>query len=119
MFLVQIERAKEMYQAKDPEGKSFTFIHCWNKLKHEQKWADLGCETSQSSQKKHKTSSTTSPWSCTPGTHESKHADEEEGPSHTSPRKGRPDGKKKEKARRGKNPNSQEEGLYMEAMEKL
>jgi hypothetical protein len=30
--------------------------------------------------------------------------------------KGRPDGKKKEKARRGKNPNSQE-GLYMEAME--
>jgi len=47
MFLVQIERAKEMYQAKDPEGKSFTFMHCWNKLKLEQKWADLGCETSQ------------------------------------------------------------------------
>ena len=94
-------------------------MHCWNKLKHEQKWADLGCETSQSSQKKHKTSSTTSPWSCTPGTHESKHADEEEGPNHTSPRKGRTDGKKKEKARRFGNPNSQGEGLYMEAMEKL
>ena len=61
MFLVQIERAKEMYQAKDLEGKSFIFMHCWNKLKHEQKWADLGCETSQSSQKKHKTSSTASP----------------------------------------------------------
>ena len=71
MFLVQIERAKEMYQAKDPEGKSFTFMQCWNKLKHEQKWADLGCETSQSSQKKHKTSLTTSPGSYTPGTHES------------------------------------------------
>jgi hypothetical protein len=68
--------------------------------------------------KKHKTSSTASPGSCTPGTHESKYADEEDGPSHTSPRKGRPDGKK-EKARRGKNPNSHGEGLYMEAIEKL
>jgi len=105
-----------MYQAKDPEGKSFTFMHCWNKLKLEQKWADLGCETSQ---KKNKTSSTASPGSCTPGTHESKHADEEEGPNHTSPRKGRPDGKKKEKACMFGNPNSQGEGLYMEAMEKL
>ena len=90
MFLVQIERAKEMYQAKDPEGKSFTFIHCWNKLKHEQKWADLGCENLSKLLEKHKTSSTASPGSCTPRTHESKHADEEEGPSHTSPRKGRP-----------------------------
>ena len=51
MFLVQIERAKEMYQAKDPEGKSFTFMQCWNKLKHEQKWADLGCETSKALRK--------------------------------------------------------------------
>ena len=40
-----------MYQEKDPEGKPFIFMHCWNKLQHEQKWADLGCETSQSSQK--------------------------------------------------------------------
>jgi len=119
MFFVQIERAKELYQEKDPEGKPFIFMHCWNKLQHEQKWADLGCETSQSSQKKQKTSSTTSLGSCTLGTHESKYADEDNGPSHTSPRKGRPDGKKKEKARRGKNPNSQGEGLYMEAMEKL
>jgi hypothetical protein len=94
-------------------------MHRWNKLQHEQKWADLGCETSQSSQKKHKTSSTISTRSCTPGTHESKYADEEDGPSHTSSRKGRPDGKKKKKACRGKNPNSQGEGLYMEAMEKL
>jgi hypothetical protein len=89
MFLVQIERAKEMYQEKDLEGKPFTFMHCWVKLQHEQKWADLGSETSQSSQKKHKSSSTASPGSCTPGTHESKYADEEDGPSHTSPRKGR------------------------------
>ena len=69
--------------------------------------------------KKHKTSSTISPGSYTPGTHESKYVDEEDGPIHTSPMKGRPDGKKKEKARRGKNPNSQGEGLYMEATEKL
>jgi hypothetical protein len=119
MFLVQIERAKEIYQEKDPDGKSFAFMHCWNKLHNEQKWADLGYETSQSSQKKQKTSSTASPGSCTPGTHESTYADEEEGPSHTSPRKGRPDGKKKEKARRFGNPNSQGDGLYMQAMEKL
>jgi hypothetical protein len=49
---VQIERAKEMYQEKDPEGKPFTLMHCWSKLKHEQKWADLSFETCQSSQKK-------------------------------------------------------------------
>jgi hypothetical protein len=119
MFLVQIERANELYQEKDPEGKPFIFMHYWNKLQHEQKWADLGCETSQSSQKKQKTFSTISIGSCTPGTHESKYADEEDGPSHTSSRKGRPDGKKKKKACRGKNPNSQGEGLYMEAMENL
>jgi len=94
-------------------------MHCWNKLTNEQKWAGLGSETSQSSQKKQKMSSTASLGSCTPGTRESKHDDEENGPCHTSPRKGRPDGKKKEKARRFGNPNSQGEGLYMEAMEKL
>jgi hypothetical protein len=104
MFLVQIERVKKMYQEKDPEGKPFTFMHCWNRLQHEQKWVDLGCETSQSSLKKHKSSSAASPGSCTPETHDSKYADEEDGLSHTSLRKGRPDGKKKEKARRGKNP---------------
>jgi hypothetical protein len=49
MFLVQIERAKEIYQEKDPDGKSFAFMHCWNKLHNEQKWADLDYETSQSS----------------------------------------------------------------------
>jgi len=100
MFLVQIEWAKELYQEKDADKKSFAFMHCWNKLKNEQKWAGLGSETSQSSQKKQKMSSTASLGSCTPGTRESKHDDEENGPCHTSPRKGRPDGKKKEKARR-------------------
>ena len=119
MFLVQIEQVKKMYQAKDPEGKSFTFIHCWNKLKHEQKWADLGCETSQSSQKKHKTSSTTSL-----------------GHVHLELMKvsmlmKRRDqvihhqGKEGQMVRRRRkhvgleNLNSQGEGLYMEAMEKL
>jgi hypothetical protein len=76
MFLVQIEQANELYQEKDPKGKPFIFMHCWNKLQHEQKWADLGCEISQNSKKKHKTSSTTSTGSCTPRTHESKYADE-------------------------------------------
>jgi len=51
MFLVQIEWAKEMYQEKDPERKPFTLLHCWTKLQYEQKWVDLGSETSQSSKK--------------------------------------------------------------------
>ncbi|CAN6196806.1 unnamed protein product [Urochloa humidicola] len=54
-----------------------------------------------------------------PGTNESHHVDEEDGPCHTSPRKERPDGKKKEKAHRGKNPVSDGQTLYMEAVENI
>ena len=83
-------------------------------LRHAQKWIDLPSNNN----KKQKTSSNASPRSYTPGTNESHHVDEEDGPSHTSPSKGgRPDGQKKEKERRGKRPNSHGETLYMEAME--
>ncbi|CAL4965850.1 unnamed protein product [Urochloa decumbens] len=83
-------------------------------LRHTQKWLALPMNN-----KMQKTSSNASPRSCTPGTNESHHADEEEGPCHTSPRKERPDGKKKEKARRGKNLVSNGQTFYMEAMENI
>lgn len=70
-------------------------------------------------QKKQKSSSREGPRSCTPETNESHLGDEEQGPSHTSPRKGRPIGKKKEKDRRGKNLVAHGENLYMEAMENM
>jgi len=108
MFLVQIERAKEMY-VKDPERKSFTFMHCWNKLKLEQKWADLGCETSQKKTRR-------------PQLQVQGHVHLElmkismlmkrrDQVIHHQGKEGQ--------ARRFGNSNSQGEGLYMEAMEKL
>ncbi|CAD6249390.1 unnamed protein product [Miscanthus lutarioriparius] len=81
--------------------------------RNEQKWTD------QRPAKKHKSSSRESPRSCTPETNESHLGDEEQGPSHTSPKKGRPIGKKKEKDRRGKNLVAHGENLYMEAMENM
>ena len=102
-----------LYKDADPDNRSFGLLHCWNLLQHAQKWKDLPVN---SNNKKQKTSSTASPRLATPGTHESRHIDEEDGPSHTSPRKGRPDGQKKEKERRGKNPIVQGETLYMEAV---
>ena len=89
-------------------------MHCWNLLQHAQKWKDLPCNNTN---KKQKTSSTASPRAATPGTHESHYGDEEDGLSHTSPRKGRSDGQKKEKERRGKNPIAHGETLYLEAVE--
>jgi len=103
-----------LYKDADPDNKSFGLLHCWNLLQHAQKWKDLPCN---STNKKQKTSSTASPRAATPGTHESHHGDEEDGPSHTSPRKGRPDGQKKVKERRGKNPIAQAETLYLGAVE--
>ena len=87
-------------------------MHCWNVLQHEQKWTD------QRPAKKQKSSSREGPRSCTPETNESHLGDEEQGPNHTSPRKGRPIGKK-EKDRRGKNLVAHGENLYMEAMENM
>jgi len=58
-------------------------MHCWNVLQHEQKWTD------QRPAKKQKSSSREGPRSCTPETNESHLGDEEQGPSHTSPRKDR------------------------------
>ncbi|OEL33489.1 hypothetical protein BAE44_0005493 [Dichanthelium oligosanthes] len=109
----KIQEACILYKAGDPHNRSLPFLHCWNVLQHTEKWLNLPCNN-----KKQKTSSNTSPRSCAPGTNESHHANEEEGPSHTSPRKDRPDGKRKEKARRGKNPVSHGETLYMKEIRK-
>ena len=89
LLFVQIQQACVLYKDADPDNKSFGLLHCWNLLQHAQKWKDLPCN---STNKKQKTSSTASPRAAIPGTHESHHGDEEDGPSHTSPRKGRPDG---------------------------
>ena len=69
--------------------------------------------SSSTHKKKQKTSSNASPSSCT-----HREDDEEDGSTQTSPLK-RPDGTKKEKARRGKNPISHGETLYLEAMKNL
>ncbi|CAN6201439.1 unnamed protein product [Urochloa humidicola] len=110
----KIQEACSMYKAADKHNKSFVLLHCWNMLRHTQKWLALPINN-----KRQKTSSNASPRSCTPGTNESHHADEEEGPCHTSPRKERPDGKKKEKARRGKSLVSDGQTFYMETMENI
>ncbi|CAL4919738.1 unnamed protein product [Urochloa decumbens] len=110
----KIQEACASYKAADKHNRSFVLLHCWNMLRHTQKWLALPMNN-----KRQKTSSNASPRSCTLGTNESHHADEEEGPCHTSPRKERPDGKKKEKARRGKNPVSDGQTFYMEAMENI
>lgn len=83
-------------------------------MQHAQKWKDLPCNNRNNKNKKQKTSS-----NATPGTHESHHADEEDGPSHTSPNKDRPDGQKKEKERRRKKVVDNGETLFMDAMENL
>ncbi|CAL5052692.1 unnamed protein product [Urochloa decumbens] len=110
----RIQQACVMYKDHDKDKRSFGLLHCWNLLQHAPKWKDLPCNNTNSSSKKQKTSS-----NATPGTNESRHAEEEDGPSHTSPMKGRPDGQKKEKERRGKTPSSNGETLYMDAMENL
>ena len=89
-----------LYKDADLDNRSFGLLHCWNLLQHAQKWKDLHVH---SNNKKQKTSTTTSLRSSTTRTNESQHVDVEYGPSHTSPRKGRPEGHTKEKERRGKN----------------
>ncbi|RLN25400.1 uncharacterized protein C2845_PM07G12180 [Panicum miliaceum] len=109
---LQIQQACVFYKGVDQDKRSFGLLHCWNFLQHAPKWKDLPYNNINSNSKKQKISS-----NATPGTKESHHADEEDGPSHTSPRKGLPDGQKKEKERRGKNTVSHGETLYMEAVE--
>ena len=82
--------ACELYKSKDPKGRSFGLLHCWNILQHEQKWKD------RCVQKKQKSSGTGSP-SSSPGTNESHQEDDGEG--HTSEPVVRPGGRKAEKER--------------------
>jgi len=35
---LQISDAAAMYKGLDQENKTFTLMHCWNKLKDEDKW---------------------------------------------------------------------------------
>jgi len=35
---LQISDAAAMYKGLDQENKAFTLMHCWNKLKDEDKW---------------------------------------------------------------------------------
>lgn len=35
-------KAKELYMAKYPKGKSFSFLSCWKVLKEVPKWQELG-----------------------------------------------------------------------------
>ncbi|XP_062204912.1 glutathione S-transferase T3-like [Phragmites australis] len=108
----KVMHACELYKSKDPKGRSFGLLHCWNILQHEQKWKD------RCVQKKQKTSSTGS-LSSTPETNESHLEDDGEG--HTSEPVVRPGGRKaeKERQRRGKNPVSPGDNLYMEALENM
>uniref|UniRef100_A0A0A9DVW5 No apical meristem-associated C-terminal domain-containing protein n=1 Tax=Arundo donax TaxID=35708 RepID=A0A0A9DVW5_ARUDO len=110
----KVQQACIVYKKKDPKGKSFPFLHCWNVLQHAQKWSDIG------SQKKQKTCSNSIPRSSTPGTNESHHVEEDDGVTHTSPLKTRerPEGKKKAKER-GKNHACQVENLYNDTLDKF
>ena len=101
---------------KKEEGKSFGLLHSWNILRHEQKWHET-CAT-----KKQKTSSNSSPRASTPPSYASDHGDQEESANHsTDGTNARPDGRKKEKERqrKGKNPVSPGENLYMDALENM
>ena len=35
---MQVSEASAMFKGLDQENKSFTLMHCWNKLKDEDKW---------------------------------------------------------------------------------
>ncbi|XP_047076243.1 glutathione S-transferase T3-like [Lolium rigidum] len=64
----KIIQALEAYKSKEKKG--FGFLHCWNTLHLHQKW------TNRSSQKKHKTTSNSSPDTSALGTNSSRHDDE-------------------------------------------
>ena len=84
-------------------------------MKHEQKWHET-CAN-----KKQKTSSNASPRTSAPAANASGDAAQEGASQSTDATNARPDGRKKEKERqrKGKNPMSPGENLYMDAMENL
>jgi hypothetical protein len=90
----------------DPLHRSFTLLHCWHVLRHEQNWIDV-CAKKNQKVPVH-----------TAGTNESRH-DEEQGECHTSPSKdARPPGKKKVKEQGTKSCSSVEK-LYMDALDTM
>ncbi|CAN6339940.1 unnamed protein product [Urochloa humidicola] len=100
---------------KKEEGFKFTMLHCWNVLRHEQKWHET-CAN-----KKQKTTSNASPGTSTPPSNAAGQGAEEAGGSQPTDANVRPDGRKKEKERqrKGKNPSSPAENLYMDALDNL
>ena len=57
--------AAEMYKGLDQENKSFTLIHCWNKLKDEEKWKakrrEMGEQNKTNKNKKQKVHAQSTP----------------------------------------------------------
>ncbi|OEL31761.1 hypothetical protein BAE44_0007218 [Dichanthelium oligosanthes] len=107
-------QACELFKAK--EGHTFSLLHCWNILRHEQKWHET-CAN-----KKQKTSSNASPDASSPPSYASAHGDQDAaGSQSTDATNARPDGRKKEKERqcKGKSPVSSGENLYMDALENM
>ena len=51
ILLVQINAALETYIGADKENKSFTLMHCYHKLKDEDKWKSLRIELAQKNKK--------------------------------------------------------------------
>lgn len=101
---------------KKEEGKAFGLLHCGNVLRYEEKWKEA-CAN-----KKQKTTTNASPGASTPPSSANGVGNEQDCDSQsTNGTDARPDGRKKEKEhlRKGKNPISPAENLYMDAMENL
>ncbi|CAL5049400.1 unnamed protein product [Urochloa decumbens] len=111
----KVLKACELF--KKEEGCKFGMLHCWNVLQHEQKWHDT-CAN-----KKQKTAANASPGTSTPPSNANGQGADEAGGSQGAGDaiNGRPDGRKKEKERqrKGKNPSSPAENLYMDALDNL
>jgi hypothetical protein len=59
ILLVQINAALETYIGADKENKSFTLMHCYHKLKDEDKWESLRIELAQKNKKQKTTKEST------------------------------------------------------------
>jgi hypothetical protein len=65
ILLVQINQALETYTGVDEDNKSFTLMHCWHRLKDEDKWKtkmiELAAQQNQPTKKKQKTTKDSTP----------------------------------------------------------
>ncbi|XP_062185633.1 glutathione S-transferase T2-like [Phragmites australis] len=112
--LVQIVQACALYKEKDKQHRSFQMLHCWNLLKHNEKWISRAVEMNA---KKQKTTAKSSPSTSSPSTNSNScegHHDALDLENETVTMR-RPTGRKaeKEKLRRGG------DNLYKEALDNL